>query len=215
MRCYLDNERGSGVLLTILNFAIVGIILILVLNIAMAFTKKEQASIAAEHASLAATSVLYEQVYEDVKSYKKLIDADIEEGTIDILKTIEEKVEEREDKLKYSQPFLSKNERHIQAIDDVLSSEIKEDHLFSDQVLQAVRDAESYIDSSVQKTIGKNHGKDAANEYKWEFQEYRIVVEAKTRFEAVHYNGLNFGKDSDVSQVGTGPEISFLEALRW
>jgi hypothetical protein len=215
MRCYLDNERGSGVLLTILNFAIVGIILILVLNIAMAFTKKEQASIAAEHASLAATSVLYEQVYEDVKSYKKLIDADIEEGTIDILKTIEEKVEEREDKLKYSQPFLSKNERHIQAIDDVLSSEIKEDHLFSDQVLQAVRDAESYIDSSVQKTIGKNHGKDAANEYKWEFQEYRIVVEAKTRFEAVHYNGLNFGKDSDVSQVGTGPEISFLEALGW
>jgi hypothetical protein len=215
MRCYLDNERGSGVLLTILNFAIVGIMLILVLNIAMAFTKKEQASIAAEHASLAATSVLYEQVYEDVKSYKKLIDADIEEGTIDILKTIEEKVEEREDKLKYSQPFLSKNERHIQAIDDVLSSEIKEDHLFSDQVLQAVRDAESYIDSSVQKTIGKNHGKDAANEYKWEFQEYRIVVEAKTRFEAVHYNGLNFGKDSDVSQVGTGPEISFLEALRW
>jgi hypothetical protein len=215
MRCYLDNERGSGVLLTILNFAIVGIMLILVLNIAMAFTKKEQASIAAEHASLAATSVLYEQIYEDVKSYKKLIDADIEEGTIDILKTIEEKVEEREDKLKYSQPFLSKNERHIQAIDDVLSSEIKEDHLFSDQVLQAVRDAESYIDSSVQKTIGKNHGKDAANEYKWEFQEYRIVVEAKTRFEAVHYNGLNFGKDSDVSQVGTGPEISFLEALGW
>ncbi|WP_394141456.1 hypothetical protein [Cytobacillus oceanisediminis] len=215
MRCFLDNERGSGVLLTISNFAIVGIMLILILNIAMAFTKKEQASIAAEHASLAATSVLYEQVYEDVKSYKKLIDADIEEGTIDILKTIEEKVEEREDKLKYSQPFLSKNERRIQAIDDVLSSEIKEDHLFSDQVLQAVRNAESYIDSSVQKTIGKNHGNDAASEYKWEFQEYRIVVEAETRFEAVHYNGLNFGKDSDVSQVGTGPEISFLEALGW
>lgn len=215
MRCYLDNERGSGVLLTIFNFAIVGIMLIFVLNIAMAFTKKEQASIAAEHASLAATSVLYEQVYENVKSYKKVIDADIKEGTIDILKTIEEKVEEREDKLMYSQPFLSKNERHIQAIDEVLSSEIKDDHLFSDQVLQAVRNAESYIDGSVQNTIGKNHGKDAASDYKWEFQEYRIVVEAKTRFEAVHYNGLSFGKNSDISQVGRGPEISFLEALGW
>ncbi|MDF1511675.1 hypothetical protein PZE06_26760, partial [Robertmurraya sp. DFI.2.37] len=65
----LDNERGSGVILTIFSFAIVGIMLILVLNIAMVFTKKEQALIAAEHASIAATSVVYEKIDSVVKHH--------------------------------------------------------------------------------------------------------------------------------------------------
>lgn len=215
MRKFLKNERGSGVLLTIFNFAIVGILLALIINIAMVYTKKEQASIAAEHASLAATSVLYDEVNKVVDSYVKVVDIKPDEGSIEIIKTLKEKVEERERELVFLDPTLTKNERRIQAIDDILSAEVRDDGILAMQVSDAVRAAEANFDSVIKDIISKNHGKDAAEDYDWQYKDYHIVVQAETEFEPTQYNGIQFGSKEDISQVGTGPEISFLRSLGW
>ncbi|WP_077210656.1 Tad domain-containing protein [Bacillus dakarensis] len=206
MKRYIKNEKGSGVILTIFNFAVVGIMLILVLNIAMAFTKKEQASIAAEHASLAATSAIYDEVNDVVDSHVKIIE--VEDG-INILEPLIDKVEAR--KASLSSSDLSSNEIHIKAVNDVLMDEIPDDPVLEMKLKNAVEDAFDHIPNTISNVIDLNHGK--KTDYDWEFRDYQINVEAKTEFEAAHHNGINFGSDQDISQVGIGPEVPFLESL--
>ncbi|MEN8697952.1 pilus assembly protein TadG-related protein [Bacillus infantis] len=205
----LNNEHGNGMLLTIFSFAIVCIMLVLLVNITTIFKDKQQASTAAEQASFAATSYLYERIYENVKDYVKVIDVDEDEGAIDIelLKPISEKIDEEERSL--SNPLLSDNEKHIQAIDNVLEREIGSDEDFKALVTSAMSSLD--LTNVISQTISDNKGKPA--DFNWDYEDFRIKVEAKTEFEAVHYNGINFGTDQEISQVGTGPEISFLQAL--
>lgn len=206
MKQHITNERGSGVILTIFSFAIVGIMLILVLNITMAFTKKEQASIAAEHASLAATSAIYGEVNDVVNSHVKIIE--VEDG-IDILEPLIDKVKAREASL--SSSGLSSNEIHIQAVNEVLMAEIPDDPILKSKLFHAVSAAKADIPAIIKDIIDSNGGKDA--DPVWEFRDYQIVVEAKTEFKAVNQDEIIFASDQDISQVGTGPEIPFLETL--
>ncbi len=206
MKQHITNERGSGVILTIFCFAIVGIMLILVLNITMAFTKKEQASIAAQHASLAATSAIYDEVNDVVNSHVKIIE--VEDG-IQILEPLIDKVNDR--KASLSSSGLSSNEIHIRAVNEVLVDEIPDDPILEIELKHAVTAAKADIPVIIRDTIDANGGKDA--DPVWEFKDYQIVVEAKTEFKAANQEEVIFAVDEDISQVGTGPQIPFLETL--
>ncbi|HHW38077.1 MAG TPA: hypothetical protein GXX18_12715 [Bacillales bacterium] len=206
MKQHITNERGSGVILTIFCFAIVGIMLILVLNITMAFTKKEQASIAAEHASLAATSAIYDKVNDVINSHVKIIE--VEDG-IDILEPLIDKVDAR--KASLSSSGLSSNEIHIRAVNEVLVAEIPDDPVLRSKLIHAVSSAKVGIPDIIRNIINSNGGKDA--DPVWKFKDCQIVVEAKTEFKAANQEEITFASDQDISQVGTGPEIPFLEIL--
>lgn len=216
MKKYLNNEKGNGVLLTILCFGVVAMMLILITNISILVTNKEQASIAAEHASLAATSVLYEKINSQViETYEKPVEeseeeeeeADSEEENEDSLK---KKVEDR---IKIVDTGLQKNEKKIQAIDDVLIEEMKEDPHLRNAVIDVVSRTNPAMDSAIRKAVADNRGKEGPLDIKWTIRDQRVVVEARTDFKSVNYNGINFGDDGDISQVGTGPEIGFLKSL--
>lgn len=206
MKQHIRNERGSGVILTIFSLAIVGIMLILVLNITMAFTKKEQASIAAEHASLAATSAIYDEVNDVVNSHVKIMG--VEDG-IDILEPLIDKVNARKASLNSS--GLSSNEIHIQAVNEVLVAEIPDDPILKVKLKHAVSRAKADVPAIIKDIIDANGGKDA--DPVWKFRDYQIVVEAKTEFKAANQEKIIFASDQDIPQVGTGPEIPFLETL--
>lgn len=206
MKQHITNERGSGVVLTIFCFAIVGIMLILVLNITMAFTKKEQASIAAQHASLAATSAIYDEVNDVVNNHIKIIG---EDGVSIPPEPLIDKVNAK--KASLSSSGLSGNEIHIRAVNEVLVDEIPDDPILKDKLKDAVSAAKADIPTIIKDTIDANGGKDA--DPIWEFKDYQIVVEAKTEFKAANQEEVTFASDQDISQVGTGPEIPFLETL--
>lgn len=216
MRTYMNNERGSGVLLTIFSIAIVGIMLILVLNIAMVFTKKEQTSTAAEQASLAATSVIYEYIDPVVQTHYKEVIVGVDEDGNDIIEReyLLEKVNDMEGVLGLTNPLLSSNEIYIKAVNSVLLSEIPGDPILSTKISSSLNSAKTSIQSVIQNIINENVGE--ATAFHWDLDEqYRIEVIAETKFEAVDYNGINFGGESKIPQKGTGPVISFIQASGW
>lgn len=218
MKKYINNQRGSGVILTIFSFAIVGIMLILVLNIAMLFTKKEQTSIAAEHASLAATSVVYEKIDNVVQSHVKKVLIGVDENGIEIFKyePLIDKVLDREGAIRASHPWLSNNEVYIKAVNEVLFSEIPDDEELSGKTSSALNSAKTSIPTVIEDIIDENVGEETDFEFEWELnEEYRIEVIAKTKFEAVDYDNIDFGGKSDIPQKGTGPTISFIEVSGW
>ncbi|MEK4146306.1 hypothetical protein NST02_04345 [Robertmurraya sp. FSL W8-0741] len=217
MKKYLDNERGSGVILTIFSFAIVGIMLILVLNIAMVFTKKEQASIAAEHASIAATSVVYEKIDSVVKHHVKKVLIGIDEDGVEIFKyePLIDKVRDKESAIKASNPWLSNNEAYIKAVNDVLSKEIPDDEDLPAKISAAIDSAKYSIPSVIRNTIAENSGEVTDFDWNFLYDENRIEVIAKTKFEAVNHDGIQFGGESDIPQRGKGPVISFIEVSGW
>ncbi|MBP2241757.1 uncharacterized protein YpmB [Cytobacillus eiseniae] len=217
MKKYIKNERGSGVILTIFSFAIVGIMLIIVLNVAMVFTKKEQASIAAEHASLAATGIVYEKVDNVVNTHEKKVVIGIDEDGNEIIEyePLLDKVLAMESAIYASSPGISSNEAYIQAVNQVLSSEIPDDEDLPSKITAALNSAKMSISPIVQHIIAENYGKET--DYEWNFLhgENRIEVIAKSEFEAVNHNGITFGSDSDIPQRGIGPVISFIEQSGW
>lgn len=218
MKKYVDNERGSGVILTIFSFAIVGIMLILVLNIAMVFTKKEQTSLAAEQASFAATSVVYEQIDPVVQThYKEVVVGKDEDGNDIIEKEyLRHKVEDRKKSLLMTKPSLSNSEAYIEAVNSVLLSEIPTDSELLTKISSSINTAKLLINSVIQNFIDQNVGEETYFEYEWELDdEYRIEVIARTKFNAVDYNGIDFGGESEIPQRGKGPVISFIEASGW
>lgn len=221
MKKYMNNERGSGVILTIFNLAIVGIMLILVLNIAMVFTKKEQTSIAAEQASLAATSVVYEEIDPVIQSHKKRVVIGVDEFGNEIIRwePLIDKVRERESAIRASHLLLSDNEVHIKAVNDVLISEIPDDEDLPPKITSALNSAEFSIPTVIEDIIDENIGD--KTEFKlinWGLDDKnRIEVTIETKFEAVDYNGIDYGGESDIPQRGIGPSISFIEVTgtRW
>lgn len=214
MNKFIKNERGNGLILTIFNFAVVGIMLILIVNLILVFTKKEQASNAAEQASFAATAVVYEEVNKVVESYVKIIGID-EEG-IEILKPLREIVEEKEREIRSTEQGLSNNETHIMAVNNVLMEEIDNEPLLKAQILSALDSAKSKIPTVVKETIGKNHGKESPSDYQYYLNEdYRIEVIAATEFEVVNHNGVTFGSNQDIVQKGSGPVMEFVTKVGW
>lgn len=208
MRELLNNERGSGLYITMFYFVIVGITLILILNIVMIFLQKEQASNAAEQASFAATSAVYDKVNAVVKEHVKIIHI----GKTTIEEPLIEKVATAEQAIRASNSNLSNNEIHIQAVNQVLLSEIPDDGNLKEKINTAVNSVD--IQGILKKYIKSNHGKEEITP-DWDIVDYRIEVIAKSEFEAVHHNGIQYGSDDDIPQKGIGPKLSFLQALGW
>ncbi len=218
MRKLIHNERGSGLFFTMFYIMIFGIALILILNIALVFMEKGQANIAAEQASLAATSVIYKEVIPIVNSHVKIIEVKDADGNI--IEIIKEPLIDKFNIVKISignaNSELSHNEVDFLAANKVLIQEIPDDEELSNKISGALSSAKSKISSVVERIIRDNGGKDSPTEYDWFLNEHnRIEVLAKSEFEAVHHNGINFGSDNDISQRGEGPTISLFEIISW
>lgn len=212
----LNNERGSGIFITIFYMAFVGVVLILIINFAFIYNKKTQASNAAEQASLAATSVVYEKINYVVDTHVKVIILGIDENGISILKhePLIDKVNSRENTIRNANPSLSNNEIHIQAVNEVLLSEIPDDAVLAGKITDALHSAKTVIGSVIGNTIHKNGGKTTDFEY-YVNDHYQIEVIAKTEFEPSRYSNINFGEKKDIPQKGIGPKISFLQVSGW
>lgn len=207
MRQHIQNERGSMAILTVWTLTIVAIMLILVVNIAKLYVVKEQAALAAEQASIAASSVVVEEVKQVVDHY---IDPDAPPGA----KTLKEKVTEQRNML-IGHHGMTASEAYVEALNVVLPQEATYDSDLRDELVDAMNSAVYRMPSVVGNIITENHGKRSDTTIYVLNSQQRIEVETTVRFEKSHYSGMHLGQDEDVPQKGMGPELRFVSSLPW
>lgn len=208
----LRNERGNITLFTVGSMIIVMLMFIFVINLAKVFAVKEQAHTSAQQASLAATAVLYDEIWTAIDKYEITI-----MGLVDSYpKTIEQKVDERTIALNNSHPDWSGNEAYVEAIDQVLIEEMNSG-VGTEELRQALQNElnPSIIYSmkeQARQTILANGGTLTGAEMEL-FHDNRVYVKAANTMESIDYGSIFHSFKDDVYQTGAGPEINFLEEL--
>lgn len=207
MSVVLKSQKGNAVILTIWTLSVLGLMIVIIMNIAKVYVVKEQASIAAEQASLAASAVVYDEVGKVIEHYEN---EDLFED-----ETLQEKVEKEEQRLQSQNGNLSLNEAHIQAIDYVLLQVLRQDEALREEIKGALERAGGDVQAVVSNIISKNGGKPSGTQIHYFNDDKRIEVVTSARFEAVKYKSMFTGSDSDVSQRGIGIEIPFVDEVGW
>jgi Putative Flp pilus-assembly TadE/G-like len=218
------NQKGNISLLVLGLMGVTMIMFLVVLSFSKVFAIKEKASTAAEQASYAATSVIYEVTMDSVKEYDESLPGKVED-VID--QTLQERIEEKKQDLLAYNPFLSENEGKIQAINKVVSEELTTDggfglglglgvrkELLNSILLNNLRSESTNqkIRSAVSDVILSNGGilEGTTVEYLDQFQ---IKVETSARYEALKYDELIPEDKRKLKQKAKGPEIDFMKEL--
>lgn len=220
----VKSEKGNISLLVMGLMGVTMIMFLVVLSFSKVFAIKEKASTASEQASYAATSVIYEVAMESVEEYDRSLPGKVDE-VID--KTLQEKIEEKKEERLTFNPFLSENEAKIEAINEVISDELKNgggpgiglglgvrkellnkillDNLTRESTNQRIR-------SAVADIILNNDGllEGTIIDY---LDDYQIKIETSARYEALKYDELIPEDKRKLKQKAKGPEIDFFKEL--
>ncbi|RST71482.1 hypothetical protein D4T97_018475 [Siminovitchia acidinfaciens] len=225
MKSILNNERGNAALFMIGLLAVMMIMFVFVLNLSKVLAVKEQANTTAQQASLAATSVLYEEIWDSIEEYendliKKLLEGLDPEAGINILdlypKTIEERVDEETVRIQSANPEESHNEARRKAINQVVSEEIQSepwgymlrDQLDRDLRFQIIPD----MKDAARETINENGGNKSEAEMRI-FHHDRVYVRASNDVESTSYGKFLKGIKKKLFQESAGPKIDFVKFL--
>lgn len=220
----VKSEKGNISLLVMGLMGITMIMFLVVLSFSKVFAIKEKASTASEQASYAATSVIYEVVMESVEEYDRSLPGKVDE-VID--KTLKERIEEKKEERLTFNPFLSENEAKIEAMNEVISDELKNgggpglglglgvrkellnkillDNLTSESTNQRIR-------SAVADIIMNNDGLLEGTTIDY-LDKYQIKIETSARYEALKYDELIPEDKRKLKQKAKGPEIDFIKEL--
>lgn len=221
----LHNERGNAALFMIGILSVMMIMFVFILNLSKALAVKEQANTTAQQASLAATSVLYEEIWDSVEQYendliKKLLEGLDAESGISILdlypKTIEERVDERTLQIKSANPEESQNEARRKAVNQVISEEIQNGtwgYLLRDQLEKDLRfHIIPTMKDAARSTISENGGNITEAEMRI-FDNERVYVKASNDVESTSYGTFLKGIKKKLFQESAGPKIDFVRYL--
>ncbi|MBP1971440.1 hypothetical protein J2Z83_003579 [Virgibacillus natechei] len=209
LKAQFNNEEGNIILFVLGMLSIIMILFVFVLNMGMGLAVKEQSGTTANQASMAASSVLYEEVRQVIFEYEN----DTLEGALQaFFEDIEEKVDDKASDLSGSFTYSdwSTNEIELEAFDIVLKEELdtpvireKLNELLADE------DIESQVIDKAKQTIVQNGGQLDGAEL--QIESNRIHVRAANEFESTSYDGIMAGIRENVFQESAGPKIDFLE----
>ncbi|VEF49207.1 helicase/secretion neighborhood TadE-like protein [Bacillus freudenreichii] len=225
MKSILNNERGNAALFMIGLLAVMMIMFVFVLNLSKVLAVKEQANTTAQQASLAATSVLYEEIWDSIEEYendliKKLLEGLDPEAGISILdlypKTIEERVDEETVRIQSANPEESHNEARRKAINQVVTEEIQSEpwgYMLRDQLDRDIRfHIIKDMKDAARATINDNGGNTSEAEISI-FHNDRIYVRASNDVETTAYGNFLKGIKKKLFQESAGPKIDFVKFL--
>lgn len=210
---YLQTEKGNISLFTIGLLSIMIILFIVVLNLSKILAVKEEANKTSQQASLVATSILYEEIWDSVNKYEDTIIGKVDKYP----ETISEKVDKRtlllQGQSKYRE--YTSNEIRLEAIDQVFTEELKngigkddfKDILKADIEYQIFPDMRSAVQDSIRNNDGSLSGA------KIGFDDGRIYVKASNNFIATSYDGFLKDFSKKLFQRSTGPKIDFISEL--
>lgn len=223
LRKTLREERGNSILFMLGILSVLMIMFVFVLNLSKVLAVKEQANTTAQQASLAATSVLYEDIWDSIDQYetdlfKKIMEELGADAVIkDIYpKTIAERVDEKTVEIQSSHSDLSQNEARRKAINQVVAGEMRNgmwgymlrDQLDNDIRHQMIPD----MKNAARETIRQNNGNTDGAEISL-FHKNRVYVRASNDVEGTPYGSFFRGWNEKLFQKSAGPEIEFLSEL--
>ncbi|MET3730252.1 hypothetical protein ABID52_003893 [Fictibacillus halophilus] len=207
-----SNEKGNIALLTLGLMSVMIIMFLFLTNFVKVFSIKEQASTNAQQASLAATSIVYEEVDEAIDEYEMTLIAngkEILEG-----ESLSERINKRQEQ--YSD--LNQNEAHIKAVDEVLSEELSgngiDTKILNDILIENLTNSQTIesLKYEVSEVISSNKGTVANSEIVF-MDDSQITVKTSSKYKALKFDSFIPDDQRDINQTGTGPEISFIEYL--
>lgn len=206
-----DNEQGNIALFVLGMLGIMMVLFVFVINMGFALTVKEDSAATVQQASMAASSVLYENVRETIYNYEN----DTLEGAVQaFFHDIEEKVDEKAEQLSTNATYndWSSNEIELEAFDIVIEDELSKEvvRVKLMEVLQS-ENIEAKVIEMAKKTITQNGGELAGAELA--IHNNRIYVRAANEMESVSYDGFMEGIKENIYQESAGPKIDFLEDI--
>ncbi|MFS0784432.1 pilus assembly protein TadG-related protein [Bacillus sp. 1P06AnD] len=198
----LKREDGNIALFVLGMLSIMMVLFVFVFNLSKVFAVKEQSSSAAQQASLAATSAFYDSLWDRVKDYSSPAAPE---------KTIADLVAEREGQLEgglFSDD--SANERHIQAIDDVIADQMQSDLDF----YALMNESLPFILEDAMQAAGSNLSKNGGNsvDAQWWIKDGQMYMKSSMDVKGTPYKGFMQFKEQLFQQSG-GPKITFLDQL--
>ncbi|WP_017187598.1 Tad domain-containing protein [Alkalibacillus haloalkaliphilus] len=210
MKNYL-NERGNIAIFVLGMLSIIMVMFILVINMASALATKEQSSTTVQQASLAATSVFYEEVSRVIDEYE---DETLEGSLLAFFEDFNEKVSDRIDQLSSSDGYTgwSQNEINIEAFNQVLTEELNEP-IVRTTLSGLLQDEEvrTSVINEARNTIQRNNG--VLDGAVLTVSDNRFYVRAANEFESTSLDGIVGQINEHVYQESAGPTINFLELI--
>ncbi|KAB8138994.1 hypothetical protein F9U64_02515 [Gracilibacillus oryzae] len=206
----LKDEKGNASIIT-LGIVCFGIILIfLFFNYAKIFIVAERSNTSAEQASLAATSVVYDEMLDLINTFQYAC-GNI--AGVDVPCPLKEKYE----LMKASNPSLSEHE----AIDKFLSNsailslrKAYSVYLLEFEVQRSLLSARPAVENAVQEVVEKNKGNENDTIITYFNSNNRIEVETSAEYESMEASFLG-EINEDIENVGMGLEIKFLDSLNF
>lgn len=216
----IRNERGSVTFYAIWMLIVTFFLMFLIVNVIGIYAAKEQASISAEQAALAATDVVYDTVDEVIDDYRgpilENIDNDDLEGQPELGgESLREEIEEKKDDL--LNQGLYGGQAKMEAIDIVLSSKLQDKkygNLKSD-IQEALFNIRDDIENIANRVVSSNNGDSAETAIHFFNDENRIEVKTNSSFKAVQYEKIFRGVSDDIPQKSAGPKIEFISNIEW
>ncbi|GAA0465719.1 Tad domain-containing protein [Alkalibacillus silvisoli] len=210
MKNYL-NERGNIAIFVLGMLSIIMVMFILVINMASALATKEQSSTTVQQASLAATSVFYEEVSRVIDEYE---DETLEGSLLAFFEDFNEKVSDRVDQLSSSGGYTgwSQNEINIEAFNQVLTEELNEP-IVRTTLSGLLQDEEvrTSVINEARNTIQRNNG--VLDGAVLTVSDNRFYVRAANEFESTSLDSIVGQINENVYQESAGPTIDFLEVI--
>lgn len=208
---HFQNEDGNIALFVLGMLSIIMILLIFVINLGGALATKEQSGTTAQQASMAASSVLYEEVRRVVYEYE---DETLEGALQAFFEDIEEMVDEKASELSGRGNYAdwTQNEIELEAFDQVLSDELNKDVVRS-KLNELLEDEpiETKVINKTKSTIVANDGVLEGAELA--VMDDRFYVRAGNELEMVSFDGYMEGIKENVYQESAGPKINFLDIV--
>ncbi|MBS4206158.1 Tad domain-containing protein [Lederbergia citrea] len=210
----MKNEDGNAVLFMLGLLSIMMILFMLVVNMTQVLAVKEQANTTSQQASLAATSVLYEEIWYSIDEYERSLIGMIESYP----ETIREKVDKRITQLRSNHSYRndSDNEIRRKAINQVISEQLRSGigkEALRNQLENDIRfKIIPKMKTAAVAAIVANNGN--VNEAEMQvFKDERIYVKASNNVEGSAYNKYFSGIKKKLFQESAGPKVDFVSQL--
>lgn len=203
-----NNERGATSFYAIWLLLVTAVLLVLIVNIVKVYAAKEQASVSAEQAALAATDVVYESVRDAIDQY----DSDAVEGIIS-RKKLKDKIKEKKKDVLRRLPGFTESEAEREAIDQVLSAELrKPSHgRLRHDIFAALQHAITDVKRTAKEMIEENGGKVTNKTTILYFNDdARIEITSEVHYEESTFGSYITGSGGDLPQKAVGPKIDFV-----
>ncbi|WP_345242936.1 Tad domain-containing protein [Pontibacillus salipaludis] len=210
---HLKEEDGSITIFVIGILALMMVLFVFVMNLSSVLAVKDQANTTSQQASLAATSVLYEEVQNLIGDYEE----DTFEGKVNsFFEEFDEKVEERKDDLRRNGSYSewTNHELRLEAIDQVLEEELdkpasraKLREYFDDEMDEIIRKMRQKAKASISANGG------SLEEAEMKIDNNRIYVRASNEFQSTGFKRVLADLKENIFRSSAGPKINFLSDI--